>query len=68
MEVLAMSVSAARRFGEIGFLIGALGALLLVLEDARPGSPETHRRLIRLLGALLIAAGFVLGILYIHWV
>ncbi len=67
MGILAVSVSAARRLGEIGFLVGALGALLLVLEAARPGSPETQRRMARLIGALLIAVGFALGILYVHW-
>jgi hypothetical protein len=66
MEILAVSISTARKFGEIGFLLGALGALLLAAEAIRPFSQDAVK-VARLVGLLLIAVGFVLGILYIHW-
>jgi hypothetical protein len=65
-EILGVTVSAARKTGEIGFLIGALGALLLVAGGTRSGSGGMGRSL-RLAGSLMIAVGFALGIVYIHW-
>jgi hypothetical protein len=67
MELLAVSLSTARKFGEIGFLIGALGAVLLVIENALAGS-QSGPKLARTIGFILIAVGFVLGILYVHWI
>jgi hypothetical protein len=37
----------------------------LVLDGARPSS-QSGRNLTRVIGAVLIAVGFVLGILYVH--
>ena len=34
-EILGLTASAARKTGEIGFLIGALGALLLLAAGTR---------------------------------
>jgi hypothetical protein len=67
MELLAVTVSAARKFGEIGFLIGALGAVLLVVENAMAGS-QSGQKLARTIGFVLMAVGFILGILYVHWI
>lgn len=66
MELLALTASAARRFGEIGFLIGALGAFLLAAGAAR--ADVQWRNLAMLVGPLLIGVGFVLGIVYVHWI
>jgi hypothetical protein len=67
MVVFAVTTSAARRIGEIGFVVGAVGALVLFLEAALgPGGSLT--RLLRALGPLLLAVAFVLGIIYIHWI
>jgi hypothetical protein len=66
MEIIAVSIRTARRFGEIGFLIGALGALLLVAHAVLSDS-QAIAKLARIGGPLLIAVGFVLGILYVHW-
>jgi hypothetical protein len=66
MHILAVSISTGRKLGEIGFLLGALGALSLFAGGTGPDS----RRPLKLagrIGALLIAAGFVLGIAYVHW-
>lgn len=67
MSILAVSISTARHLGEIGFIIGAVGALLLAVESARPDS-QSGRNMIRLIGSLLIAIGFVLAIFYVHTV
>ena len=61
-----MTAAAARKTGEIGFLVGALGALLISAGGTRSGSGGTGRSL-RLAGSLMIAVGFALGIVYIHW-
>ena len=64
--ILALAVHTAKRLGEIGYLIGAIGGLLLLAEGATSaragrGSP------LRIMAGLLIAIGFVLGIVFIHW-
>lgn len=64
--ILALAVHTAKRLGEIGFLIGAIGALLLLVDGV--GSGSTSRTTpFRGLAGLLMAAGFVLGIAFIHW-
>lgn len=64
--ILALAAHTAKRLGEIGFLIGAVGALLLALDAMMPAQAGGAKPT-RALGALLIAAGFVLAIAYIHW-
>ncbi|HXQ58713.1 MAG TPA: hypothetical protein VN799_01400 [Acidimicrobiales bacterium] len=66
MELLALASATARRLGEIGFLVGALGALLLAFGATRSDSGGIGQ-MARLIGPALIAVGFVLGIVYIHW-
>jgi hypothetical protein len=63
---LAIAVHTARRLGEIGFLVGAIGGLLLLVEGmTSAGSGRSNP--MRALAGLLMAAGFVLGIAYVHW-
>jgi hypothetical protein len=68
MDILAMTAAAARRFGEIGFAVGALGALLCLVSAIPRGSSKHPARAFAVLGFFLIAVAFVLGILYVHWI
>lgn len=66
--IASLSISGARRIGEIGFVIGAIGALLLVLAAARGTPPAANARSLTMLAGLCMAVGFVLGIVYMHWI
>ena len=64
--ILALAVHTARRIGEIGFLIGAIGGLLMLVEGMTSGGAGRAKPLQALAG-LLMTVGFVLGIVYVHW-
>ena len=69
MQLIAsLSASAARRIGELGFIVGAIGGLVLVLGALRAGqtSASGARALLSIAG-LCITVGFVLGIVALHW-
>ena len=65
MGTVLLATAASRHLGELGFALGAVGALVLVAEAATPEAPS-WARMGRAVGAVLIALGFVLGIIYIH--
>jgi hypothetical protein len=66
--IIALSASSARRIGEIGFIIGAVGGVLVMLAALRgSGGSSRGANPAMLLAGLCIAVGFVLGIVYIHW-
>lgn len=67
MDILALASSTARRFGELGFLIATLGALLVMAVGVGPDRGG-WRKLLTRLGPLLMAVGFACGIVYAHWV
>ncbi len=68
MELIAtISIGAARRIGEIGFLIGAIGGLLLLLGSVRGHAANADARAIAIAAGLCIAVGFALGIVAFHW-
>jgi len=68
MQVLAMAIHTAKRFGEIGFVIGAIGALMMAAGSMPRGrSAGVGGAPIVAIGAVLVAAGFVLGIVSLHW-
>jgi hypothetical protein len=62
LVVLAtLSHGASRKLTEIGFAIGAIGALGLAAGNFRPS------RTLAAIGALLLAVGLALVIVVIHW-
>jgi hypothetical protein len=63
---LALGAGTARRIGEIGFIVGAIGGLL-VMVGAASGSRSGSGRASLMLAGLCIAVGFVLGIIFLHW-
>jgi hypothetical protein len=63
MNLLAMSQHQGVRWEEVGFLLGAAGGALLALGSVMP----LARRTGTMLGGLLIAAGFVLAIVGVHY-
>ncbi|GEM_PF-6934975 len=65
--IIALTTVTARRIGEIGFVVGAIGGLLLML-GAGTASRSGGGRASLMLAGLCIAVGFVLGIVYMHWV
>ncbi len=66
MGLLALAASTARRIGEVGFIIGAIGGLLIMLAAAA-GRGSRGGRASSTLAGLCIAVGFVLGVVYMHW-
>ena len=63
---LALGAETARRIGEIGFIIGAIGGLL-VMVGAATGSRSGGGRSAMMLAGLCLAVGFALGIVFLHW-
>jgi hypothetical protein len=64
---ISLAATTARRIGEIGFIVGAMGGLLLLL-GAGAGSTSGGARPSLMLAGLCIAVGFALGIVYMHWI
>jgi hypothetical protein len=69
MGLLALSASAARRFGEIGFIVGAIGGILFIAGAAALANSAraSTARTFFMLAGVCIAVGFVLGIVAFHW-
>lgn len=67
--IAALAAGTARRIGEVGFIVGALGALLLALGAAREtgGGAAAVTRNLTIVAGVCIAIGFVLGIVVLHW-
>jgi hypothetical protein len=63
MTLLAMTPHQGVRWEEIGFLLGAIGGVLLALGSMLPMS----RRSGSMLGGLALAVGFVLAIVGVHF-
>lgn len=67
-----MAPATARRVGEIGFAIGAAGALLISLgaltqAGADPALGAAGRRMSTAAGGLLMVVCFVMEIVNLHW-
>ena len=68
MGLLALAATSARRIGEIGFIVGAIGGVLLALGAAGGnGRGASTARTLLVLAGVCIAVGFVLGIVTFHW-
>ncbi|HZT64536.1 MAG TPA: hypothetical protein VFA11_01985 [Acidimicrobiales bacterium] len=70
--IIAIATSTARRIGEIGFAIGALGALLIAFgaftqAGADPNAAAAGRRMSETVGGLMLGVCFVLQIVSLHW-
>ena len=70
--LVAISASSARRIGEVAFVVGAVGALLIAVGGwSRPDAATAGRtptdRIAILVGGLLLALCCVLEIVHIHW-
>jgi hypothetical protein len=63
MNLLAMTRHQGVRWEEVGFLLGAIGGVLLALGSMMP----LARRTGNMLGGLALAAGFVLAIVGVHF-
>lgn len=63
MNLLAMTQHQGVRWEEVGFLLGAIGGVLLALGSMMP----LARRTGSMLGGLALAAGFVLAIVGVHF-
>jgi len=63
MNLLAMTQHQGVRWEEVGFLLGAIGGVLIALGSMLPMS----RRSGSLVGGLALAAGFVLAIIGVHF-
>jgi len=73
MIVLALARHTAIRFGEVGFALGALGALLMaaaaMMRSSAGADAGSARRATPAMvaGAVLVAVAFVAGIVFMHW-
>ena len=69
MGLVALAAGTARRVGEIGFIIGAIGGLLFIAGAAfRANSArEGTSRKVLMAAGICITVGFVLGIAAFHW-
>ena len=66
--IAALAAGTARRIGEIGFIVGAVGGVLLLLGAVRGnGASAAATRTLTMLAGVCIAVGFVLGIVAFHW-
>jgi hypothetical protein len=63
MTLLAMTKHMGIRWEEIGFLCGAAGGMLIAFGNMMP----LGRRAGSMLGGLVLAAGFVLAIVGVHY-
>jgi ABC-type proline/glycine betaine transport system permease subunit len=69
MGLIALAAGTARRVGEIGFIIGAIGGLLFIAgaalraNSAREGTSQK----VLMAAGVCITVGFVLGIVAFHW-
>jgi len=70
MGLLAVTSQSARRIGEIGFIIGAIGGLLFIAGAAlRANDAEESRARNVFMGAgVCITIGFICGIISLHWI
>lgn len=68
-NLVAIATATARRLGEIGFVVGAIGGLLFMAGAAfRANSARESTGRAFFMGAgLFIAIAFVLGIAAFHW-
>lgn len=69
MGLLALAANTARRIGELGFIVGAIGGVLFIAAAAvranrARGNPG---RGILMAAGVCITVGFVLGIVALHW-
>ena len=68
-SLLALGMSGSRRLTEIALLLGAVGAAVFGLGAAARivGKQAAAMPWLRLLGAVLVTACFVLAIVALHW-
>jgi energy-converting hydrogenase Eha subunit C len=62
MLAIAIHFAASRRLAEVGCLLGALGGIAVLLSAA-----PLMRRVMVIAGGLLLAGGFVLLLVSIHY-
>ncbi len=69
MGLVGLAAGTARRIGEIGFIIGAIGGLLFIAGAAfRANSArESTSRNVLMAAGICITTGFILGIAAFHW-
>jgi hypothetical protein len=70
MGMLAITGQAARRIGELGFIIGAIGGLLFIAGAALRANDaeETRTRNVLMSSGVCITIGFICGIISLHWI
>ncbi len=69
MGLVGLAAGTARRIGEIGFIIGAIGGLLFIAGAAfRANSArESTSRTVVMAAGVCLTVGFVLRIAAFHW-
>ena len=69
MGLIGLAAETARRLGEIGFIIGAIGGLLFIAGAAFRANSARERtsRNVLMAAGICITVGFVLGIAAFHW-
>lgn len=67
--LVGLAAGTARRLGEIGFIVGAIGGLLFIAGAAfRANRAQGSASRTAFMGAgVCITIGFVLGIVALHW-
>jgi hypothetical protein len=70
MGLLAVTSQTARRIGELGFIIGAIGGLLFIAAAALKvnDAEETRTRNVLMASGVCITVGFICGIISLHWI
>jgi hypothetical protein len=70
MGLLALTSQTARRIGEVGFIIGAIGGLLFIAGAALLANDADERttRNVFMGSGICIAVGFIAGIITLHWI
>jgi hypothetical protein len=69
LDLVALAAGTARRIGEIGFIVGAIGGLLFMAGAAfrANNARESTSRTFFMAAGLFVAIAFILGIVAFHW-
>jgi hypothetical protein len=68
--LLALTSQTARRIGEVGFIVGAIGGLLFIGGAALLATDADERtsRNVLIGSGVCITVGFICGIITLHWI